>query len=291
MGVLKGSLINRVRQYRHTDRYDAVFLHKKCLSFLDGLCFRADRRKVIFNYDDAILFNDKGHETLTHQKRFKRSLRKAGTVLVGSAYLADLARPYHSNVVILPLGLQTTEYGCGVSKYQDGRIRLVWIGSASTVGYIRQLAPILQRLSGKYPNLIVRMISDAFIDVEGVPMEKIVWTPQMRFRGLTESDIGLAPLPDTPFTRGKCSFKVLEYSASGLPVVASPVGTNPDHVREGQTGFLVNSEQEWFEKLCLLIENEPLRTRMGSNGRTFAREFDTAVIGQKLCELMRGIAR
>jgi glycosyltransferase involved in cell wall biosynthesis len=289
--VLSKYLTGRIQQYCRAKQYNVVILHKKCLNIADALFFTPHRKNVIFNYDDAIMFNDRGKETKTHQKRFQRSLQKAGKVLVGSSYLADRARPYHSDIVILPLGLNTADYSPETPKSADGKLRLVWIGSAATVDYIRQLTPVLQKLAARYSNLVLRLIGDEFIEMEGVVIEKVRWQADTRARALAECDIGLAPLPDTPFTRGKCSFKVLEYSASGLPVVASPVGTNTDHIQQGQTGFLAVSPDQWLEKISMLIENPARRNEMGQKGVLFAKHFDRAVVGKKLCEIIQQMVR
>jgi len=284
--VPKKSLIERARQYRRLDRYDAVLLHKKCLSLFDVTFFNPQKAKVIFNYDDAIMFNDKGIPTRTHVRRFRRSLRRADAVLVGSSYLAQQAAPYHNNIKILPLGLKTERYHCTDARKEDGKVRLVWVGRPVTLAYLEQLKTAIQELAGRYPNLILRLVCEEFIDMEGVAVEKIPWTPETRYRALAEADIGLAPLPDNPFTRGKCSFKVLEYSASGLPVVASPVGTNPDHVKDGVTGYLATTCDQWLEKLAVLLDNPTLRREMGARGREFSRDFDSSIVGGRLCDLI-----
>lgn len=280
------SLLRRIRQYKQMDRYDVVLLHKKCLPLFDAIFFKPRRAKVIFNYDDAIMFNNKGVPTRTHVQRFRRSLQRADVVLVGSSYLAQQAAPYHDRIRVLPLGLKTEKYRCSGARKEDGKVRLVWVGRPVTLDYLEQLKPIVQELARQYSNLVLRLVCEEFIDIEGVSIEKIRWTPEVRCRALAEADIGLAPLPDNPFTRGKCSFKVLEYSASGLPLVASPIGTNTDHVKDGVTGYLAATPDQWLEKLRILLDNPTLRKNMGERGREYAREFDSAVIGEKLCDLL-----
>ncbi len=287
VAVLAKSVLGRIRQYRQADNYDVVLLHKKCLNFLDAFLFKPQKAKVIFNYDDAVMFNDKGCQTPTHRRRFHRSLQKADCVLVGSSFLAEQAHAFHHTITILPLGLNTADYRPDTPKPDDGKIRLVWIGSAATLDYIRQLIPVIQKMTAQYPNLILRLIGDEFFDIKGVTIEKVRWQADTRARALAECDIGLAPLPDTPFTRGKCSFKVLEYSASGLPVVASPIGTNPDHIKENQTGYLANTDEDWYNRIRILIENQPLRVKMGQNGIHYAKEFDISLVGEKLCTVIR----
>lgn len=284
--VLSKSQLKRVAQFRRAARYDAVFLHKKCLNAVDAFVFRAPKERVIFNYDDAIMFSDSGQATSTHTSRFQRSLQKAGRVLVGSSYLAQQAFG-HTGVTVLPLGLKTADYTPQMSKPADGRIRLVWIGSAPTIGYIQSMGPLIQTLAARHPGIVLRLIGDTFFDLQGVTVEKFPWHRDTRARLLAECDIGLAPLPDTPFTRGKCSFKVLEYSASGLPVVASPVGTNPDHVRDGRTGFLASDDHQWLQKLSTLVEDASLRVQMGKSGIEYAAAFDVSVIGRRFCEFLR----
>jgi len=284
--VLASSLFERIRQYRKTDTYDVVFLHKKCLNAVDGLFFNPHKCVVIFNYDDAIMYNEEDQATVTHQKRFQRSLKKASKVLVGSSYLANQARPFHKDITVLPLGLRIDDYNPTLQKINDGKLRLVWIGSAATTCFIKSLTPVIQHLAVQYPNLVLRVIGDQFIDMEGVAIENIQWTQKTRSHSLGECDIGLAPLLDTQFTRGKCSFKVLEYSASGLPVVASPVGTNSEHVQDGKTGYLVRTDSEWYHKISELIDNRMRRIEMGQNGRAFAKEFDISIVGKKLCQII-----
>ena len=139
--------------------------------------------------------------------------------------------------------------------------------------------------------MVLRVICDDFLGLSNMPIEKRRWSAQTRAIDLATSDIGLAPLPDDPFTRGKCSFKVLEYSASGLPVVASPIGTNAQYVREGVTGFLCVTAGEWVERISLLVENPQVRETMGRAGVEHAKEFDVQVIGRRLSDLIGSCLR
>ena len=163
----------------------------------------------------------------------------------------------------------------------------MWIGSDSTLRYIEEIRPALERVAARFDNVVVRIIGDSFPTWPAIPTEEVLWSPETRRTGLATSDIGLAPLPDNPFTQGKCSFKVLEYAASGLPVVASPVGTNGEYVAEGTTGFLAQTEDEWVERLTRLVEDATLRGRMGQAGRPHAAEHDVHVIGARFVELLR----
>ncbi len=283
----------RARLFRKAEQYDGVFLHKKKLGFFAAACLRRHARKIIYNYDDAIMFDEKrpGESAWWRGIAFARTVKLADMVLVGSPYLGDFARPYNANVQILPIGLTTQDYRPQEAPNPDGKVRLVWIGSVSTLKYLRQIEGVLEEIGRRHKNVVLRIICDDFFDVSNLPMEKRRWSAQSRAVDLATSDIGLAPLPDDPFTRGKCSFKVLEYSASGLPVVASPIGTNAQYVQEGITGFLCVTPEEWVEKIGHLIENPQMRNAMGRAGVERAKQFDVQQIGRKFSELIGSCLR
>ncbi len=180
-------------------------------------------------------------------------------VIVGSNYLAEWARQFNDNVHVLPIGLDIRDYGINEVPPKDGAIRLVWVGSRSTLGYLCLIDPVLDRLVARFAHVKLRVIGDEFPLAGRMSVETMPWSREARRFGLATADIGLAPLPDDPFTRGKCSFKVLEYSASGLPVVASPVGTNAEYVLNGTTGYLAADERDWVECLTRLVEDDQLR--------------------------------
>jgi glycosyltransferase involved in cell wall biosynthesis len=148
------------------------------------------------------------------------------------------------------------------------------------------IKPALEEIGARFDNVILRIISDGFFDLQNMQVEKHLWSKQTRGIDLATSDIGLAPLPDNRFTRGKCSFKVLEYCATGLPVVASPIGTNVDHVRENSTGLFATNTQEWVDRVSCLIQDPQLRRKMGEEGRARAENFDIGIVGEQLVELI-----
>ncbi|NLH15142.1 MAG: glycosyltransferase family 4 protein [Phycisphaerae bacterium] len=286
--ALPAGTLARLQLYRRARNYDGVIWHKKAVNPIDAFFLRRYAPRLLYNYDDALMFSDKRPESdsPTHRRRFLRTLKLAEIVLVGSHYLSEQARPHHSKVFILPLGLEVSRYGAPIERPTDGRIRLVWIGSKSTLGYLKALSPVLDQLAKRHPNLTLRIIGDEFFDLDRMPVEKVIWDANKRYADLTQCDIGLAPLPNDRFSMGKCSFKVLEYSASGLPVVGSPVGTNSDHILDGKTGFLAETHDQWRIHLDRLIADPDLRRTMGSAGRFRAANYDISVVGRKLVEIL-----
>lgn len=285
---LPKGMFARAKLFKRAADFDCVFLHKKLLNIFDAYLLRKYARRIIFNYDDAIMYSDKNPQrySRSHFVPFRRTVRLSDMVLVGSTYLAQQGRPFNDNIKVLPLGLTVSDYFVEGLVRDDDKIRLVWVGSESTLCYLEEIKPALEQIGQKYPNVILRIVGDTFFDLDNMPVEKLKWQKDKRGLYLTSSDIGLAPLPDNSFTQGKCSFKVLEYSSAQLPVVASPVGTNAEHLGNGQFGFIVNGRSQWVEKISWLIEDKDLRMQMGQNGRANAQNHDVTVIGRRLTDLL-----
>lgn len=287
--LLPSGIIARGRLFKSAENYDGVFLHKKKLNRLDAITLRKYSRKIIYNYDDAIMFSHKNpvRYSRSHFVPFRRTIKLADMVIVGSDYLARQGQSFNSNIHILPIGLNTSDYTPDSTiKKEDGNVRLVWIGSDNTLSYLKDIKPIIEEIGQKYSNVKLRIICDSFLDLKNIEVEKRKWSAQTRGHDLSTGDIGLAPLPDNPFTRGKCSFKVLEYSASSLPVVASPIGTNSKYVKDNITGFLATNHDQWCQNIIKLIENSQLRIKMGKEGQLYAQEYDISVIAKRLSGLI-----
>jgi glycosyltransferase involved in cell wall biosynthesis len=285
---LPAGSVARRKLFKRAADFDGVFLHKKGLNIFDALWLRKYSKKIIYNFDDAVMYSDKnpGRYSRSHFIPFRRTARLADMVITGSSYLAEHAQKFNSNVEILPIGLKVSDYKYDCRAKADNKLRLVWIGSKSTLSYLKEIKPAIEEIGARFENIIMRIICDDFLELENMHLEERLWSKDTRGIDLATSDIGLAPLPDNRFTRGKCSFKVLEYSAAGLPVIASPVGTNSDYVRDNVTGFFAMSIKEWIARITQLIENPQLRKKMGQSGIEWAANFDIEFIGKRLCNLI-----
>lgn len=279
----------RRRLFKQTAKYDGVFLHKKGLNFIDAFFLPRYSKKIIYDFDDAIMYRDEipKRNSWVRIRRFARSAKLADMVIAGNSYLAEHASRFNQNVVILPTGLDINAYKVKTGIQNDGKIRLVWIGSRSTLKYLAEIKPALEQIGSHFSNVTLRIICDDFFDLKNIEVEKFQWSLEKQAADLATSHIGLAPLPDNRFTRGKCGFKILQYEAAGLPVVASPVGVNSEYVRQNVTAFLATNNHEWIEKISQLIENPQLRRQMGNKGLDHVRSFDTSIIGKKLLELIK----
>ncbi|MBN2138818.1 MAG: glycosyltransferase family 4 protein [Sedimentisphaerales bacterium] len=284
-----GSLTARYRLLKRSADFDAVFLHKKRLNLIEAPLLRRYARRIIYDFDDAIMYKPgyPNRFNISSQARFRLTVKLADLVIAGNSYLAEHAKRSNKRVEILPTGLNTRDYAVSAEPQKDGKIRLVWIGSRSTLKYLTLIRPALEEIGSRFGNVVLRMICDEFLETEKISVEKRIWSSGTEVPDLVTSDIGLAPLPDNHFTRGKCGFKILQYAAAGLPSIASPVGVNSEYVRDGVTGFLASDTKQWVEKISRLVEDGQVRAAMGENALKFVEGFDVGVIGEKLAALIR----
>jgi glycosyltransferase involved in cell wall biosynthesis len=285
---LPSGFFERRKLFKRTAGFDGVFLHRKILNLRDAFWLRRYSRKIIYDFDDAVMYSAKkpGSSRLSRRRRFRRSVELADLIIAGNPYLAEHAQKFNPRVEVLPTGLDTKAYTVETKPENDGNIRLVWIGSKSTLPYLAQIKPAIEEIGARFDNVILRIICDNFFDLQNMRVEKIQWRKQSEAFDLMVSDIGLAPLPDDRFTRGKCGYKILQYQAAGLAVVASPVGVNAEYVCDGVSGFHAISTSQWIDKISELIENAELRKAMGQEGNVHVQRFDLSIVGKQLCKLM-----
>jgi glycosyltransferase involved in cell wall biosynthesis len=284
-----GSLARR-KLFRQAANFDGVFLHKKRLNFLDAFWLRRYAKKIIYDFDDAIMYSDKRPEkpSRKRQNSFQRTVKLADMVIADNSYLAGHARNFNRNVEVLTTGLNVSNYKQNVSPPDDGKIRLAWIGSKSTLPYLAEIKPALEEIGSRFENIILRIICDDFFSLQNMEVEKHRWSLETQAVDLAQSHIGLAPLPDNKFTQSRFCFKIFQYAAVGLPVIASPVGANTEHIREGTNGFLAGDCSDWIDKISRLLNDSKLRKQMGRVAKADVRQFDLKVLGEKLVDLVQG---
>ncbi len=254
-------------------KYDAILIQKALFSFPIPRLLRRYRHKIFFDFDDAIFTLETPNAGWINRLRTRRRamgvpamLQTAHCAIVENAYTAEFATQYCPRVSQITGPIDTARY-VPAKKPAGEKIVLGWIGSQWTTRYLDLIRDALVALSRRYPNLELRLIGAGDFDVPGLQIARIDWTLETEVGYLQTFDIGLMPLPDDPFTRGKGGYKLLQYMACGLPVVTSPVEINREIVTHGKTGFWAETDSEWIEFLSTLIENKTLRNRMGAAGR------------------------
>ncbi len=271
---------------------EVCVIQRRLLDPLSLRVLRVRYPRLIYDFDDAVLYRDshdpKGPLSLRRAARFRRTVRTVDLVIAGNRYLGGLAVSFGARAVrVIPTSIDTARYIFPSRRERTGRVRCVWIGSASTLPYLEVLGPVLRQLQRQFPELVVRVVCDRFPDWPGIRLERVAWTEAAEARLLAEADIGLAPLPRDPWTAGKCGLKVLQYMAAGLPVVASRTGVHPELVAHGVTGFLVETKGDWVAALRTLIEDAAMRHAMGEHARArVATLYDVRRWAGKLVEAL-----
>jgi glycosyltransferase involved in cell wall biosynthesis len=262
--------LDRIKIFWHLSNFDVVFLQKRLFGLLDWGLLRWKSRFLAFDFDDAIMFHDSSRKknifSLKGKIRFGRTINNSDIVFAGNPYLRDLARKYNQKALILPTAIDMELYTSKI-KQNPSLVTLGWIGSRPTLFYMEKMIPVWNIVHKKYPHTQLKIVSDHFFDCGIMPIIKKPWKFEEVVDDLQSFDIGIMPLPDDDWTKGKCGFKLLQYMAVGLPVVCSPVGVNREIVIDGENGFWANNVDEWLDRLGVLIESPELRTRMGEIGR------------------------
>jgi len=251
---------------------DVVVLHQIKLSAIEARLFAAFSRRRIFDVDDAIYvrkprrLGEAADDSPWRKKKFAATCRWVDVVAAGNDVLAGVARASAGSVEILPTSIDTAAYQPTTAAAADPPT-IVWIGSPENLVYLEMIRPALARLAGRYRTLKMRVICSRFPDWPEVNIERIAWSSATEAQALAAAHIGVMPLTDDEWTRGKCAFKLLQYMAAALPCVASPVGANTEAVIDGVNGFHARTVDEWEKHLDALIRSPELRASLGASGR------------------------
>ena len=255
-------------------RSSVVVLHQIKLAGAEARLFAAFASRRIFDFDDAIYVRKPRHlgepadDSWWRRQKFAATCRRVDVVAAGNDVLATAAAPYARRIVTLPTALDASIYRA-TSATQDDPPTIAWVGNPENLTYLEILRPALARLSARHPALRLRVISSAFPHWPEARIEEVRWSPATEITALAGSHIGVMPLTDDEWARGKCAFKLLQYMAASLPCVASPVGANTEAVIEGRTGFHARDASEWEQALERLIGSAELRARLGAAGRGY----------------------
>ena len=182
-----------------------------------------------------------------------------------------------------------TRFGPSAREHKSGPPVIGWSGSTTTIAYLETIGPALAKLA-QQEDFLFRFIGPCDWQWPGVKVENVRWNASSEAADLSALDIGLMPLPDAPFTRGKCAMKALQYMALGIPAVCSPVGVNSDIIRDGENGFLAATENDWVQVLARLVRDAKLRQRIGEAGhKTVLREFTAKTQAPRVLEIFRNV--
>jgi glycosyltransferase involved in cell wall biosynthesis len=266
--------------------FDAVFIQKGIFPGLSSRIERkiAARRPYVYDLDDAVWLPRVGGSRILrvfHRERAVQDvIKRAAAVNAGNGFLADYASPFNRNVTVIPSSIDLTNYPRAANSAVVG-----WIGSSTTLTYLKTLVKVFAELC-----IAPRVIASGNPNVLGFPVEFRPWKLETEMEELSQIGIGIAPLPDTPWERGKCGVKILQYMACGIPVVASPVGVNAQIVVHGVNGFLAEQVDDWTKCLGDLMADPKLRKRLGAAGReTVAKHYSVQRAAEMVASVLRGL--
>jgi len=262
-------------------RYDVIFIHLEAFPFGPPFIeyFWAFMRKpIIYDLDDAIYMRGKVSPSgplsfLKCSFKISHIIRLSSHVIACNRYLKDYAAQFtaREKIDVIHTTVDTDKFAPR-PKAADGRLVLGWIGSSTTSGYIKQIEAVLGQLAQKH-DFIFRVVGACRnIEIPGVEVENIEWSLENDTENFQSLDIGLYPLPENDWVKGKTGFKTIQYMAVGIPCVASNVGSNKGIVEDGKNGFLADNDREWVDKLSLLIQNPDILKRIGFAGRKTAED-------------------
>ena len=278
--------------------YDVMFVQKVIFPSPVRWLLRRRRPLVAYDFDDAIFTTEvrQGNWLSAWKQRRNAAglpamLALADLVIVENEYTAGFAERYCDRVAVITGPIDTRRFRvAAMPEERLDQVVLGWIGSATTLPYLDMLKTALKKLGQRYPNLQLRVVGAEAVDIDGIRVEASAWDLEREVEDLQGFDIGLMPIPDDPWTRGKGGYKLLQYMATGLPVVTSPVGINQQLVKDGEVGFWAGDADEWERRLAALIDDPELRRRMGVKGReTVESKYALDVSSVRLVKLLRGL--
>ena len=235
----------------------------------------------VFDFDDAIFvsYRSPSNGYLSYLKfasKTKTICQLASHVMVGNPYLAEYARQVNDRVTVIPTTIDTQRYQVPPPKTSNGPLVIGWTGSHSTVQHLDTLRSALKKLASQ-ENFRLRVIGTPVYDCPPIDVEAMRWRSQTEVDDLSPIDIGVMPLPEDKWSKGKCGAKALQFMGMGIPTVCSPVGVNSDIIQDGENGFLASTEDEWIDKLSRLLRSAELRRRLGQAGRATVEQRYSAI--------------
>jgi len=278
--------------------YDVIFIHREAYPIappvFEALLFLF-RKKIVFDYDDAIYLPPQGSSCVARALKFPGKtrfiIRHGAAVIAGNEFLKAYAESFNRRIAVIPTCIDTDVYRrASRPAPRGGRIVIGWIGSHTTQVFLEELKDVFSALLSKYRDLEIHLVGGRLSSFSHARLMEKEWSLENEKRDMERFDIGIMPMPDTDWTRGKCAFKAILYMSLEIPVVTSPVGVNKRIIKDGVNGFLASSQEEWEEKLSRLIEDASLRRSLGAAGRATAeKEFSLRTNAPLLCEVLKKV--
>lgn len=297
--LIAEALLRRVVTMCRLSDFDAAYVFREA-ALLGPAVFerwmQVVQVPIIFDFDDAVFlrYRSPSNGCLSALKcagKTRTICRIASHVMAGNPHLAAYARSVNRNVSIVPTTIDTDIYKPRSRPELDRPLTIGWTGSYSTIQHLDTIREALSILATR-EHFRLRVIGTKFYDLPGVEVEAMPWRAEREIDDLMAIDIGIMPLPDDDWSRGKCGLKALQCMALGIPTICSPVGVNTDIIRDGENGYLAACTAEWVAKLTQLLHSATLRDRIGAESRrTVEATYSTRVQVPYVYEIFKSVVQ
>jgi glycosyltransferase involved in cell wall biosynthesis len=276
-----GLTLGRLRSLRRLSQYDVVIVYREAFPIgpplIERWLSRPGRPPIVYDFDDAVFLPN-----VSDANRFIVSLKWAGKVpeimrlsarvTAGNPFLASVARTCNASVVTIPTCVDTDKFVPRTNAAPSTPLTVGWIGSPTTAPYLSMLRDVFTKLQTRTPFRLKVSGAASDVTIAGVPVVNVPWSLADEVTLFNSCDVGVYPLTDDEWSRGKCGFKAIQFMSCGVPVVASAVGVNLEIIEDGVNGFLASTPEEWEIKLHRLLTDAPLRARLAVAGRRTVEE-------------------
>ena len=273
-----------------TYKADLTWIERKFLPGFETLC-RTTRSPRVLDVDDAVWMS-----YLMGEKSVIALTKNVDAVIAGNKYLAEWFSKYCKEVYVIPTAIDCERYkpkDRECSTHHQKQFVIGWTGTSVNFRYLKLIEKSLARFMKDYPDAKLLVIADEKPTLRLIPEENISfapWNPEIEASILSQMDVGVMPLSDDNWTRGKCSFKMLQYMAATVPVIVSPVGMNNDILKMGFIGYSANSDSEWYEALESMYSNHKMRRQMGLNGRAVVeKKYSRPIISAQIADVIKNM--
>ena len=269
--------IKRIIQILNKNNFDLIWLQQELFpwipSVFENILVRGNI-KIVADYDDAFFHRyDQNNSFLIRnllKNKIDSVMEYADMVLAGNNYLLERAKLTNRNVKLFPTVVDINKFK-NSNPIKDDVFTIGWIGSPGTANYLKIIEDALKEVSLD-KDIRINLIGANKIKINSVSINYIKWDENTEVEEISKFDVGIMPLPDNSWERGKCGFKLIQYLSCNLPVIGSPVGVNREIIINGVNGFQANSTDEWIKYIRLLKDDKELMLKMGKNGRRFVEE-------------------
>jgi glycosyltransferase involved in cell wall biosynthesis len=294
---LTGSWKERLLLYRQLPFFDVICIQRRLLPPLEYYWIRKKSPKVLFDLDDAVMYRSSSSpnpHSLSRRLKFRWMVKGSDAVTAGNQFLKKevLKVDRAKRVFVIPTSIDTTLYPKKKNFSDRQEVILGWMGTKGNLKYLKSLDPVFETIRQKFHQVKLKIVSNDFYDTSNLPLVKKKWKLEDENEDLISFDIGLMPLSDDLWSRGKCGLKIIQYLGVGVPAICTPVGTNSDIVKDGENGFWARNHQEWVDRLSTLIQNPELRYQMGLKGiETVEKEYSLIVTSEKFFQVLQSLVR